>query len=912
MTCTCSKCKRRLEALAFELRRLSKEQGVEAGSTVFENIKNSYTRPISSIRVPKVGGPKRRDSNASSATEASSRVSSERDKQQKPPPRTKGGRKSGEDKLVNVKKVAPTEFPREIHARGNSDVDPGTRDDYLTVFTADGSYMKAPDTLPLPRKPRASADPSVVAEDGNVDYCQKCRTHGNLICCDFCPRAYHAGCRDGDGSEGADGRWECHKCFKEREGLPEYTLTGSESQEAICRAYQGLKSTRDDDLTQLSILCKIHEMVSKLLKSDFGYIFLEPVDLNEVPNYRSFIKQPMDLGTVAKRLVSGYYATFFEKNMSWAQVHLAVLKDIELVWQNCLTYNFEGSAVYRMAEVTRRLMLGMRRRSLDKDLDPHVKEKLDAFVRTKERERGKSSSTKYDNRPKSRHKIQVKGHGGVARKVAILDPDTGMIVKMYTTIRSASIAAEFMADTRGHKSEFPLVNYHSVKALINDRSAQDPTATLFGYRWLDYDTLRDGGVSFSTTKESMEPAVIEMINGEAIYIFLSVDEALSSPQLPTELSTDVVRKGKLRNDLHKLPEGGDGMSDSGLKWRRHKPLGSSESIVGNELSLSSFYAGNEGKKTEPLGKYLPDSVIIVKEDVTLPRTLAGFETRDAAFDDWEAACKASPTVLSEEITRPNFDNYYLDGERNVDGIVWKTADRTTLASANPSAAKQPKGALSVETGAQDATGDAPLVMADGGPSTGSAAQSETNSQNGDSEEKGSASGEDGTDGESVPAADTEQMSDNSENPSNSNHEGEETGGEHSNDEGEDTGGEHYDEGEESGGEHSNDDGEESGGEHSNDDGEETGGDDSHHEGEETGEDDSHHEGEETGEDDSHHGGEETGGDDSHHEDSHHEGEETGGEDSNHEEDETAGEDSNQEEEETEGEQGESRKKRRLL
>jgi len=33
---------------------------------------------------------------------------------------------------------------------------------------------------------------------------------------------------------------------------------------------------------------------------------------------------------------------------------LSILKDIELIWHNCFTYNLEASAIYRMAVVQRR------------------------------------------------------------------------------------------------------------------------------------------------------------------------------------------------------------------------------------------------------------------------------------------------------------------------------------------------------------------------------------------------------------------------------------------------------------------------------------------------------------------------------------------------------------------------------
>jgi len=31
-------------------------------------------------------------------------------------------------------------------------------------------------------------------EDGNTDFCMMCKLGGGLLCCDFCPRAFHPNC----------------------------------------------------------------------------------------------------------------------------------------------------------------------------------------------------------------------------------------------------------------------------------------------------------------------------------------------------------------------------------------------------------------------------------------------------------------------------------------------------------------------------------------------------------------------------------------------------------------------------------------------------------------------------------------------------------------------------------------------
>ncbi len=62
-----------------------------------------------------------------------------------------------------------------------------------------------------------------------------------------------------------------------------------------------------------------------------GRWFRKPVDPTEVPNYRSVIKRPMDLGTIKTKLDRRVY-----------QTPLEVCADIRLVFSNCAQFNREG------------------------------------------------------------------------------------------------------------------------------------------------------------------------------------------------------------------------------------------------------------------------------------------------------------------------------------------------------------------------------------------------------------------------------------------------------------------------------------------------------------------------------------------------------------------------------------------
>ena len=55
--------------------------------------------------------------------------------------------------------------------------------------------------------------------------------------------------------------------------------------------------------------------------------------------YPRIIKQPMDLGTVNKKMTAGEYKDIFE-----------FAYDMRLIWRNCCTYNQEGAEIYAVGK----------------------------------------------------------------------------------------------------------------------------------------------------------------------------------------------------------------------------------------------------------------------------------------------------------------------------------------------------------------------------------------------------------------------------------------------------------------------------------------------------------------------------------------------------------------------------------
>lgn len=644
LVCECTKCRRRLDSVAVELKKRCVSQGgVRLEDTEFDDVLQ-YTstrvggssKKAAIVRVNKIGG---------------FRVNHE------------------------IVKIRGSDFPREMC--GTMDLEPGCINDYKTVYTDEGALLSEESSIRFEKTIEAEEHETDLQEDGSVDYCLICRRPGDLLCCDRCPRAYHTACI-GESDDPPDGRWECHECLKEREGLGDDLVDGKSyfhknGHTSIDKITSSLVqfSNSVGFIESHLILSMIHEMLSKLIDYEFGYIFRAPVDCTFVPNYKTIVKKPMDLGTIYSRIENGYYAKkYLITNNTCDDVIAAVLEDIELVWHNCFTFNVEGSAVYRMAEVHRRRYLSIRRRSFDHLLSDVVKERVIRFVESCENERvviatlpkRKSSASLARFSVPSAHKIDVKvSYGGNRRDVAILDPKTGLLVKIYSTQRSACIAANFLKK-QGHKPEFEPLSDHLVKNYIRS-SAHNPSQLLFGHRWLIFDDLKAGTVAFGEKsndgksqlqeeklyKKTSPEGFVEMKDGNSFFIFLSIEEALCFNGLPKDVPIH-----QIRSRFCELPFD-EWTAVVGFKWRKVSPA-----------SRNRVHDANIDDTTDY-------GHLIVKKDSITGRKLLGFYSLAAAHKDWLSTCSTSPLFNQPPCTTlEEFSSKFLDNDGHVDGIVWKS------------------------------------------------------------------------------------------------------------------------------------------------------------------------------------------------------------------------------------------------
>jgi hypothetical protein len=630
LTCSCGACKKRLDKIALELEEKTREQGTLPEDTFFGSI-------LERQRNLPLNFPPRK---------------------LKPVP-IRRPMPNARRMMKQVPKIPPTDFPAEI-ANGR-DLEPGNSLDYRSIFTSHGVYLSQDDWRVTESNQDSEVAQNELPEDGNIDHCLVCKKAGNIICCDSCPRAFHAECMP-DKVQQDSAKWSCHICTSEKAGLPEDVVTGKKIRgdgklciDAICEAFCQVDAITHgkEYLQAMQVLSMVLEMLDQLMAYDFGYMFAEPVDTRSIPEYTVLVPNPMDLGTISRKLVNGEYAKVYEENRSWDDVLVRVLQDIELVWHNCFTFNFEGSCIYRMAEVLSLRSCNIRKASLDSLLSEDVKNRVAEYTRTGQKRRSEMNNKVPVVQSKLKHQISATlAAGGKIRTVAVFDPATGRLVKLYSTLRNAWLAAQYLSSL-GHASEWTPVSEHTVKQFIR-RGGSDANCTLFGYRWVFFDELRMCSINFGDQIDnpvdqewSLKSAdLIQMTDGKETYLFLSISEAVSFSELPKDVSLAELAK-RLKESQYNT-----WLSLAGFRWRK-LPRNKSCDDVLDRVNSS------------------PSGTAIVKSDSLTGRKLIVFDTVDMAFRDWVRCCEMSPSVPSDEdLSMETFQKLYIQASEQIDGLTW--------------------------------------------------------------------------------------------------------------------------------------------------------------------------------------------------------------------------------------------------
>ncbi|KAL9184927.1 hypothetical protein ACHAXT_002704 [Thalassiosira profunda] len=209
-----------------------------------------------------------------------------------------------------------------------------------------------------------SSVPEDGSDDGNSSHCIVCFEGGNIVCCSRCPRAYHPKCLAKDGHTAVNidllpNDWQCNRCKKDADvGGGEEIAQFQFGNKKIRAAYADFKGCADYNQC-CALLSYILDILNKLKNYDYGFVFSEPVDLNDVPDYLNVVKTPMDYGTVCDRLEGGNYVDLIgsddvsreDEMTTMEEILLHVLCDIERVHHNCHMFNKKGSSIYRIADL---------------------------------------------------------------------------------------------------------------------------------------------------------------------------------------------------------------------------------------------------------------------------------------------------------------------------------------------------------------------------------------------------------------------------------------------------------------------------------------------------------------------------------------------------------------------------------
>lgn len=130
------------------------------------------------------------------------------------------------------------------------------------------------------------------------------------------------------------GDWLHGRCVgvlqTESESIDEYKCPNCEPQGAFNYANTRTLGTRDYE--------ELRKLLRQLQTHKSSWPFREPVDVKEVPDYYTIIKDPMDLKMVETKITERRYQRLVE-----------FIGDITKIFNNCRYYNSKGSNFYRCA-----------------------------------------------------------------------------------------------------------------------------------------------------------------------------------------------------------------------------------------------------------------------------------------------------------------------------------------------------------------------------------------------------------------------------------------------------------------------------------------------------------------------------------------------------------------------------------
>ena len=109
--------------------------------------------------------------------------------------------------------------------------------------------------------------------------------------------------------------------------------------------WANIAEVEEANVRRASVPGVLNKMLQLIGKHRWAYPFKRPVTDKEAPDYKDIITNPMDFATLKKRIETGAVADVPQ-----------LVHDLELVCDNCMTYNGKGTDYYRMAQTLKEIV----------------------------------------------------------------------------------------------------------------------------------------------------------------------------------------------------------------------------------------------------------------------------------------------------------------------------------------------------------------------------------------------------------------------------------------------------------------------------------------------------------------------------------------------------------------------------
>uniref|UniRef100_UPI00358DDCFD MYND-type zinc finger-containing chromatin reader ZMYND8-like isoform X3 n=1 Tax=Myxine glutinosa TaxID=7769 RepID=UPI00358DDCFD len=204
--------------------------------------------------------------------------------------------------------VAEMEKYSDIKEAENSDVHKDDAEVKVQVCPLPDAQPDKNLAITAPKKHKRLAH-SAREQDGRNDcYCWLCHREGQVLCCELCPRVFHARCLRLPSEP--EGDWFCPECEK---------VTMAECVETQSKAMGLLTADH---------LCYLLRLALQRMKHPGTEPFHQPVSQEQHPDYTEHVFHPMDLGTLEQNVMQKMYGCTE-----------AFVADTKWILHNCIIFN---------------------------------------------------------------------------------------------------------------------------------------------------------------------------------------------------------------------------------------------------------------------------------------------------------------------------------------------------------------------------------------------------------------------------------------------------------------------------------------------------------------------------------------------------------------------------------------------